>query len=296
MLHDGPVPGGLALEALSAFRARYLADEFAPPGAPVGDGFSVRDATIRDHARYDRIELWFEHDLFDQLQLIQVLGVLCDLDRSDGIFLMQADDYLGPMGSDALRALDGSAQPVTTEQFAAAQRAWAAFTQDTPEDLAVAAEWSSALPFLRAALRRLIAELPDVASGLSLTEERMLASLAGDARKVAALFKATQEQEDARFLGDAPFFRRLDGMAFCPAPLVDGLPFRSRRCADGPNHPDYRAFAQSTIAITDAGRAALGGTFDHARENGIDRWLGGTHLTPENLWRRNAGGVVPPAA
>src|SRR5262245_8370782 len=135
MLHEGPVPRGLAPEALSAIRARYLADEFAPAGAAVRDGFAARDAAIRDHARHDRIELWFEHDLFDQLQLVQVLDLLAGFDRSEGVFLMQADDYLGPMDIDRLRALDGAAQPVTPEQFAAARQAWAAFTQDTPEDL-----------------------------------------------------------------------------------------------------------------------------------------------------------------
>src|SRR5215475_11934530 len=232
MLHDGPVPQGLSLEALSEVRARYLAEAFAIGHAEVGSEFAARDATIRNHAKFDRIELWFEHDLYDQLQLIQVLDVLSGLGRSHGLF------------------------------------------------------------FLPAALHRLIAELPDVRSGLSLTEERILSTLSDGACAVGPAFKATVDQEDACFLGDTPFFRRLDALTFCPTPLISGLPFPSQRCAQGPSHPDYRAFTQSTITLTEAGRAALAGRFDHARENGVDRWLGGTHLTPQNLWRRKHDGVV----
>ena len=70
MLHAGPVPRAPSLEELSNIRARYLAEEFAPDPADVDRGFAERDAAIRNHAKYDRVELWFEHDLYDQLQLI----------------------------------------------------------------------------------------------------------------------------------------------------------------------------------------------------------------------------------
>jgi hypothetical protein len=294
MLHAGPVPRAPSLEELSNIRARYLAEEFEPDPADVDRGFAERDAAIRNHAKYDRVELWFEHDLYDQLQLIQILDHFADGSRV--IFLVQANDYLGLMPADAVRALEPAARALTAEEIEAATDAWAAFTAETPERLtAPAASDRSPLPFLPAALRRLLAELPAVRSGLSLTEERVLAALTAGPRKVGELFKITQAQEEARFLGDAPFFHGLDGLAFCATPLVTGLPFAARRCVQGPSDGDYRAFAGSMLSLTDAGRAALAGTFDHAPENGIDRWLGGTHLTRENLWRRDPrGGIVPP--
>ena len=33
---------------------------------------------MRAHADFDRIELWFEHDLYDQLQLLQILAFFAD--------------------------------------------------------------------------------------------------------------------------------------------------------------------------------------------------------------------------
>lgn len=291
MLHDGPVPA-LPLEDLSAIRARWLAQEFAPAGTDVDDAFTTRDATLRNHAAYERIELWFEHDLYDQLQLIQILDALSE--RSEGLFLVQADDYLGPMSAASLRALDGTAKAVKPAQTKAARVAWAAFTAETPEALADLATKGSSLPFLPAALRRLLAELPDVDSGLSLTERRIVGALAEESATVGRLFKTTSDQEEARFLGDAPFFQRIDVLAFSPTPLIAGVPFESSRCRSAPGNPDYGTFAHSQIALTEAGRAALAGRFDHASENRIDRWLGGTHLTPQNLWRRDANGIVRP--
>jgi hypothetical protein len=289
MLHDGPVPAGLALEDLSKLRAQYLADYMGLPRDRVERGFAERDGVVRDHGRFGRIELWFEHDLYDQLQLIQILALLSGFGRSDGVFLMQADEYLGPMSAEAMRALDGTARPVAPDQFAAARSAWTAFTATSPEDLPLLAEANmSPLPYLPAALRRLIAELPAVGSGLSLTEETGLSVLAEGPRTVGELFKIAQDQETARFLGDAPFFRRLDDLASCATPLLDGLPFSSQRCAEGQGHSAYRVFAASTVTLTEAGRAALSGCFDHAVENRIDRWLGGTHLAPESMWRRNS--------
>jgi len=295
MLHDGPVPPEPSLEALSGIRASYLAEQFGRPGEIRRD-FSQRDATIRDHQRYDRIELWFEHDLYDQLQLIQVLTVLAGLSRLEGVFLVQADDYLGVMSAENLRALEKTARAVTRDQFAAAARAWTAFTAPAPDGLVAIASEPSPLPYLPAALRRLLAELPAIASGLSRTEERVLAALTDGSRTVGQLFKTIQDQEEARFLGDAPFFRRLDNLGSCATPLISGLPFPSRNCADGMNDPNYRAFAQSPVSLTTAGRAALAGSFNHARENGIDRWLDGTHLTLQNLWRRERDHLVPPTA
>jgi hypothetical protein len=38
-------------------------------------------------------------------------------------------------------------------------------------------------------------------------------------------------------------------------------------------------FWKSKVMLTPVGRAVLEGTADHVRINGIDRWLGGVHLS-----------------
>src|SRR5262245_20235057 len=289
-LHDGPVAGGLLLEALSLIRAQFLATEFRLPLGEVNREFANRDAAARNHGRYDRVELWFEHDLYDQLQLIQLLDFFASEKRSDGLFLVQADDYLGAQKPEAMRTLEAATEPVTGRHFEAAGRAWSAFTAATPEALAAQASANTpAMPYLAAALQRLIQELPAIGSGLGLTQERVLLALTEQPRLVAELFRITQEQEAARFLGDLSFFRRIDELAFAETPLLAGPRSPSNRGPTG-GAADYQAFARTTVTLTDTGRAALAERFDHARDNGIDRWLGGTRLSSGSMWRRNRDG------
>ncbi|MGI9373785.1 MAG: DUF1835 domain-containing protein, partial [Hyphomicrobiales bacterium] len=68
VLHIGPVPQTETLDALSAIRAEFLQDESDDALAQ----FNERDDLVTRHADFDSIELWFEHDLYDQLQLIQI--------------------------------------------------------------------------------------------------------------------------------------------------------------------------------------------------------------------------------
>ena len=288
VLHEGPVPGGLLLEALSLVRAPFLAAAFGQSVTEQNREFAQRDAFLRTHPSYDTVELWFEHDLYDQLQLIQLLEFFGSERRLDGVSVMQADDYLGAMLGPSLRDHDETARPVSEEQVQAAAAAWTAFTGPTPEGIIrQGASDVPTLPHLRAAFGRLALELPARGSGLSLTQERIVTALMDQSRTVAATFSATQVWEDARFLSDASFFRQIDDLVFTATPLLEGVPFRSAGIGSDPDAALYTTYAQSNLMVTDAGRQALAGRVDHAPENGIDRWIGGTHLTAGSLWRRD---------
>src|SRR5262249_30282247 len=82
-LPAGPVPAELSDDELLDVRLRYLAgpgvlngDAWAGPDPtldPANDPREWRAAILR-HDSYDELLLWFEHDLFDQLNLIQLLA------------------------------------------------------------------------------------------------------------------------------------------------------------------------------------------------------------------------------
>ena len=75
-LHEGPVPGQLTDEELLDVRARYLASGADSDGDPAETIAELRRwrEVIDDHESYDELVLWYEHDLFDQLNLIQLLS------------------------------------------------------------------------------------------------------------------------------------------------------------------------------------------------------------------------------
>jgi hypothetical protein len=81
-LYEGPVPAGLGDDELLEVRRQYLAGPgdlkwaaWAGPDPTLDPANDMREwrATIERHESYDELILWFEHDLFDQLNLIQLL-------------------------------------------------------------------------------------------------------------------------------------------------------------------------------------------------------------------------------
>jgi hypothetical protein len=171
VLHEGPVRAGLSLEALSAERARFIAQAGWGALPEVMESFAERDAAFRQAGRHDEIVLWFEHDLYDQLQLIQVLDGLAEL-RGPPISLICEAEYLGRMAPERAAELFALRSPVLRKHLQEAQAAWAAFRSADP--LGIDPAKAKALQFLGAALRRHLEEFPWTTDGLSRTERQIL--------------------------------------------------------------------------------------------------------------------------
>jgi hypothetical protein len=302
VLHDGPVPEDEPLERLSQLRAAFLAEEFGMPRDELALRFVERDTTIRQHRDYDRIEIWLEHDLYDQLQLLQILHFFAEQQRMENIYLVQADSYLGLTRVEDVETLSRTAKRVSAMQFELACHGWRAFTSPDPSALAqFSSHDTGALPFLKPAILRLLAEFPDPVRGLSLTEERILERLQDGPATASDLFREVTGQEDARFMADASFFRRVGGLAFVKEPLLNGLsaPYclRSEKLDAADGLPaSYAEFAGAEVRLTDAGREVLSGGLDHAMANDVDRWIGGVRLRPALQLRydRKAGEMIAP--
>jgi hypothetical protein len=278
VLHDGPVPAGLTDEAMRRVRARFVAD---CGWVPYDDALRIGtawDAAIADYVNHDEVVLWFEHDLFDQLLLIRHLNWFSGRDPAPArLTLICIDSFpgiepfhgLGQLSALQLESLLPTRRDVTPDQVSLAQRAWTAFTSADPRGIErLLGTDTTALPFLAGALRRHLEEFPAASNGLSRTERQILAVL-DDAGPMTseALFRAAQTLEERVYMGDASFCVRVKSLAAGSSPLVT---------------------IDSEVAITPLGRDVRRGVRDWIELRGIDRWLGGVHVTRENLWRWNA--------
>lgn len=198
VLHEGPVRAGLALEELSKERAAFIAAAGWGTEAEVLKEFQARDAAFRRAGEHDEIVLWFEHDLFDQLQLIHVLDGLAEL-RGPPISLVCEAEYLGTMAPERAAELFSLRNPVTRRHLQEARGAWAAFRSPDPREMESLR--TTSLPFLVAAVRRHLEEFPWTSDGLSLLERRVLDALRSGPLPFPQLFLAVEE--DPAFLGDA---------------------------------------------------------------------------------------------
>ena len=80
-------------------RSQFLADQGWGEAAAIESELARRDELLE---RAERVVLWFEPDLFDQLQLLQVLA---QVPEGAAVELLQTGDYLGGMEEAALEAL-----------------------------------------------------------------------------------------------------------------------------------------------------------------------------------------------
>ena len=286
ILHEGPVPLVESLEELSDHRAGFIARHYAAPGSDrVRAGFAERDAALADNAAFDLVTLWFEHDLYDQLQLLQILDWFASHPRSDGTLrLVQADDYLGTQTPNTIGRFAGMQVPVDEPMLMLAVRAWRAFRREIPRAWAeLLNDDLGCLPFLRASIVRMLEELPDLRNGLSRTARHSVQLLGSEAQAPGLLFQKYGACEEAQFHGDWSFFTVLDSLIDAPAPLIEG-----RACAafhPSMSEPERQAYFKSELALTAFGHSVLAGDADHAVHNPPDYWIGGIHVTPANLWR-----------
>ncbi|HEU0013657.1 MAG TPA: DUF1835 domain-containing protein [Longimicrobium sp.] len=294
VLHEGPVPAGLPLEALSRVRADFIAGQGWAAREEARTSFAERDTALARAAEHDELVLWFEHDLYDQLQLVQVLDWLLEHPHPHATLINPAE-YLGPLEPARVLELYGTREHITPGQLRTAWSAWGAFRAPDPRRIEhVVEDGTDALPHLGAALRRHLEQFPGTRDGLSRSERQALRVLADGPRTIGeTYFASNHAQEEPVFLGDATFADYLASLASGDAPLVaaaDGAPVHA------PESPDaLRDFFARTVALTDAGRDVLAGRADRVRLNGIDRWLGGVHLHGREAayrWDADAGRIA----
>ena len=226
VLHEGPVPE-VPDDELRRIRTAFLASEDADDIGTATE-FAERDRTLEAH-RDGEYVLWFEADLYDQLQLIQILARLTQLEvPSSRITLICVGEHVGV-------AHFGGLGELTSEQLSGLHTA--AATTLTSEAL-----------------------------------EHEGAPTAGDA------FVRAAAREARPFLGDTWCFDRMSRFAGAHTPLLEA-------------EPAGTAIDRHTrVRLTDAGRRVLDGDEDHVALNGIDRWIGGVHLTGRQIrWRWDEG-------
>ncbi|WP_444996159.1 hypothetical protein [Aliikangiella sp. IMCC44359] len=277
LLHEGPVPIAGDLEALSRIRVDYITSCGWGDKASVSQKFKQRNECLLNYSRYNQVVLWFEHDLYDQLQLIQILGWFKQQTKiNTELKLICSSQYLGHHTVDSLVKLKDIEQIISTQQLDIAWQVWAAFTSDNPYRLNEVIKLElSELPYLKNALLRLVKEYPDSENGLPLTEHLILKCLKGASLSPIGLFNIYQKQEAAEFMGDSTFWSRLNVMAKCKFPLVK---YQVNEDISYPINPSQ------SVSITDYGREVLNNKHHWFLENEMSKSIGGANISPSNYW------------
>src|SRR5207237_9655817 len=108
--------------------------------------------------------------------------------------------------------------------------------------------------------------------GLSLTQRRILLAVADGASTAGQVFRRVGDAEARPFLGDLVCFDHVRALAACREPLL---------AIEGAGR-----FFDRSVRLTPMGSEVRAAREDHVRRSGIDRWIGGVHLTGRAVpWR-----------
>ena len=287
VLHDGPVPGGIDADALRVTRAKFLAERWTTYDVVLAD-LKGRDAALAAMGAGDRVVLWFEPDLYDQLQLLQILARLYVRPRSERpvISIVASDELLGPLRKAPLAEYLERQRVVREVDLELAAQGWEAFTSSDATLLNAFAGTETArfeansyqrdssvvLPHIHAAIRRLLQEFPSSANGLSRTEQQIVDALMSGAKTVRALYLAAHAPNESMvWLGDWSFAWYVERLTHGPAPLVEIVPLEADASSTLPApgttqlSPGSATGARERSRVPEAARAAHAGGASRGR-------------------------------
>jgi hypothetical protein len=264
----GPVPAGVDVET----RARFLAEAYGQNLLRARNDLLAQERALDDAMHHEEIVLWFEHDLFCLVHLLAMLERFADHPNLSLVFPAQ------PLGiSDPLQfgALCDSRTAVTPAMLALGRAAWRACTSPDPTAInELLAKDLDDFPFLEEGLRLHASRFPSTRNGLSELADRAINLLATGSLDFATLFGRIDEDENARFgFGDTEVLRELREIAWCAVPLI------------AITEAEDKTPPKALLAITPAALNVIDGSVDNLSLNDPDYWLGGVHLTKENVWR-----------
>ncbi len=308
-LITGPTPAGLSGADWRRVRAQHLSAGYEVDLQECELDLSRQEEALAAFADHEEVVLWFEHDLFCQVQLLYLLNWFSQSVEIGGeiessvktkLSLICIGEFpgkenfrgLGELNAEELASLFPARAQVTPEQLRLAATAWAAYCSSAPTEIEnVLRTDTSALPFLQAALQAHLRRFPATTNGLGRIENRALELIEKGVQSFADLFARFGALEPVYGLGDAQFWLALQRLSSAPKPLItiaNGLSDEDNadRDARDPQALTPEVVQNAKFETTELGRSALKAEVDFVGLNGIDLWLGGVHLHgKDSVWR-----------
>lgn len=251
-------------------RAQHLAGSHGDSPLRVRNGLIELDRAIDEAMNADEVVLWFEHDLFCLVNLLSLLDRLASCRRLTLIW------HPEPLPQVDLFPLFESRAAVTPRMLALARDAWAAYTSADPRALnRFVRDENRDFPFLREGLTLHATRFPSTRNGLGAIEQRILDLILNGTRDFMTLFYDFDAAPPRFGLGDGEIIRVLRVLANLSVPLITMTE----------ENPPQKAL----LALTPAAENVMRGEVDYVSVNEPDYWIGGAHLTRDNVWRWDEG-------
>lgn len=294
----GPAPRTDSQKEWLSIRANHLSEAYGRTVPECHERLSHQEACLSSSVEHDEVILWFEFDLFCQINLLYLLNWYADKEfTGTKLALICVDSFpgvddfygLGQLNPEQLASLFATRSLITTNVLKLAEKAWNAYTSPDPTVIEnVLKKGTSDLPYLKRAFEAHLERFPSVRNGLGKIENCILQLISGGIDEFKPLFATFGELERDYGLGDLQFWNCVRRLSRGRDPLlqIDGL--------DDGDQVFQHSFAKASFRLTKTGEAVMLGQLDSAAINGLDLWLGGVHLTegkPLWIWDEEGRGL-----
>ncbi len=283
----GPVLNWTSGKRFLESRAAFLAKSHGIDQIKCFNQLVEQYEELKRFTSHEEVVLWFEFDLFCQVNLVFLLdwfarrekgsvklSLVCMGPRADGI------RGLGELPALEMEELFDGRIEVAEREYEVATKAWEGFSFTSPKQLAqLLKEDTYVLPFLEDSLVCHLARLPLLGIGLNYIEKQVLTQLNSGPYTFEELFKWFGNVAPTFGFGDVQFWQELQGLLRKENRLLT-LSDRTSDFTPDCTLPNF----DCDINITNRGQAALQDKSDITSNLYVDRWVGGTHLTNDNMW------------
>jgi len=279
-LSYGPAPATDDLDSWRSTREEYLLQLYNSPGELPENDYHPKGLDTARLLGGNPVVVWTGGVLPEQLMLARVVVLFEQLGLNESeLSVVQVEgsdeaDFVRTIGGlrpEELQQRCPEPRELRPDELRELKRAWHVYTSSEPADLVSYVAEAGCLPILHHAMCHLVYRYPDIRSGTSIWDERLLhytQERGPSATRVLGFTIGYNDTPD--WIGDVYLFRRLAALAepSLVVPLVSatGNTGKLRECR---------------VEVTPFGQKVLAGEANHVRENGIDDWIGGVHLTSE---------------
>ncbi len=213
------------------------------------------------------VTLWFEHDLFCQINMISAIA---QLDPTTPIWLVSIDHHnkhpnfkgLSNLSPEELFLLNSKALELTSGDIRYASHIWHLFCNSNPleiqEELQV--KFPSSFPFLKKALEKHLERFPSINNGLNSIQTNILEKIKAPKTK-NELLKELLTEDNFYGFGDLEYNSIIDQLAW------------------------YYDIIQGEVTINKTGKQLLEYKLDFFSNDITEFWLGGSLVTKKPQYR-----------
>jgi hypothetical protein len=268
-LFEGPIFNAKTEIDLANIRAEYISNTYGENEAHYMKDFNNFFNKLKCINEYSEVTLWFDYDLFCQVNLMYLLKVIAGYkyDIPIGLVLPKDDGKnkiykgFGRLTGEQLQELFECRKSLSKEDLHAAEKFWNAYSSTKPLQF----EWllnntNNTFPFFREALQAHIERFPSMENGVNSIEQIILNSVEEGINDKFKIMERVWKEASIYGLGDLQIFKYIEQLSDSNL-LING----------------------DKIQITKLGKAVLDNTKNYLELRKSDVWIGGVHLNNNKI-------------